>query len=275
VVEAMSQRDGYGPGVPCWVDTWQPDLDAAVAFYGRLFGWEAEETRPPEDAGRYAVCRLHGREVAGIGTVAVEGAPPGAAWGHTVQVDDAGEAARHATAAGGSVVTPPLQSFDGGRTAVLADPSGAVLTVWQPGSHRGARLVNEPGAWAMSMLSTPDPATATPFYGELFGWETENFAFGEADITLWRLPGYEGGEPSQPVPADVVAAMIPAAVGEPAQWSVNFWVADTEAAASSAAELGGAVVAEPFDTPVSRDAVLADPQGAVFSVSQIRRAQGA
>jgi predicted enzyme related to lactoylglutathione lyase len=116
----------------------------------------------------------------------------------------------------------------------------------------------------MSMLSTPNPATATPFYGELFGWETENFAFGEADITLWRLPGYEGGEPSQPVPADVVAAMIPAAAGEPAQWSVNFWVADAEATASSAADLGGAVVAEPFDTPVSRDAVLADPQGAVL-----------
>ncbi|HEV8153512.1 MAG TPA: VOC family protein, partial [Solirubrobacteraceae bacterium] len=157
----------------------------------------------------------------------------------------------------------------------LADPSGAVLTVWQPGTHRGARLVNEPGAWAMSMLSTPDPAAATPFYGELFGWEAENFAFGAADITLWRLPGYEGGEPSQPVPADVVAAMVPAAAGEPAQWSVNFWVADTEAAASTTAELGGAVVAQPFDTPVSRDALLADPQGAVFSVSQIRRAQGA
>jgi predicted enzyme related to lactoylglutathione lyase len=145
VVEAMSQRDGYGPGVPCWVDTWQPDLDAAVAFYARLFGWEAEETRPPEDAGRYAVCRLRGREVAGIGTLAVEGAPPGAAWGHTVQVDDAGEAARHATAAGGSVVTPPLQSFDGGRTAVLADPSGAVLTVWQPAAIAGPGWSTSPG----------------------------------------------------------------------------------------------------------------------------------
>jgi predicted enzyme related to lactoylglutathione lyase len=47
VVEAVSERDGYGPGVSCWVDTWQPDLDAAVAFYGRLLGWEAQETRPP------------------------------------------------------------------------------------------------------------------------------------------------------------------------------------------------------------------------------------
>jgi predicted enzyme related to lactoylglutathione lyase len=270
VAAAVSERDGYRPGVPCWVDTWQPDFDAAVEFYGRLFGWEAHETRPPGDAGRYALCRLRGREVAGIGSLAVEGAPPHAAWGHTVQVDDADQAARRATAAGGSVVTPPLESFDGGRTAVLGDPAGAVLTVWQPGTHRGAGLVNEPGAWAMSTLSTPDPAGATAFYGELFGWETATFALGEVEVTLWRLPAYEGGEPQQPVPADVVAVMMPAAAGEAAQWGVNFWVADTDATAAGATRLGGTVVAEPFETPVSRDAVLADPQGAVFSVSQIR-----
>jgi predicted enzyme related to lactoylglutathione lyase len=77
------------------------------------------------------------------------------------------------------------------------------------------------------------------------------------------------------VPADVVAVMISAAGDEPAQWGVNFWVADTEATAVTTAELGGTVIAEPFETPVSRDAVLGDPQGAVFSVSQIRRPQGA
>ena len=267
----MSERDGYRPGVPCWPETWQPDFDAAVGFYGGLFGWEAEETAPPEQADRYALFRLRGRDVAGIGSLAIEGAPSHAAWGHSVLVDDVDEAARRATALGGSVVTPPLQSFDGGRAAVLADPAGAVLTVWQPGTHRGAGLVNEPGAWAMSALSTPDAAGAMRFYGDLLGWRTGTFGAGDVEITLWRLPGYEGGEPQQPVPRDIVAVMVPTGGDQPAQWGVNFWVADTDATAVTTVELGGTVLAEPFDTAVSRDAVLADPQGAIFSVSRIRR----
>jgi predicted enzyme related to lactoylglutathione lyase len=51
--------------------------------------------------------------------------------------------------------------------------------------------------------------------------------------------------------------------------SANFWIADADAAAAKAGELGGRVVVEPHDTPGFREAVLADPQGAVFSVSQL------
>ena len=39
----MPERDGYIAGVPCWVDTSQPDPDAAADFYGGLFGWEFED----------------------------------------------------------------------------------------------------------------------------------------------------------------------------------------------------------------------------------------
>jgi uncharacterized protein len=46
----MSERDGYQPGVPCWIDTWQPDADAAVAFYTQLFGWETETFGAGESA---------------------------------------------------------------------------------------------------------------------------------------------------------------------------------------------------------------------------------
>jgi uncharacterized protein len=107
----------------------------------------------------------------------------------------------------------------------------------------------------------------------VFGWTTEEFGEGDDEITLWRLQGYEGGEPEQPVSREVVATMaamggrFPAEV--PPHWSVNFWVADTDAIADKAAELGGKVVVPPQDTPVSRDAILADPQGAVFSVSKV------
>jgi uncharacterized protein len=259
----MSERDGYQPGVPCWVDTWQPDADRAIGFYTQLLGWEAHETPSPGPGQRHFMCTLRDRAVAAIGSPVPEGVP--VAWGTYVWVDSADDTAARAAGAGGRVVIPPFDSLDGGRMAILADPAGAVLGVWQPGEHTGAQLVNEPGAWAMSLLTTPDPDGAKAFYGELFGWEADPFGDGGA---LFRLPGYVGGEPSQPVPRDVIAAMQP---GDDAAWMIDFWVDDTDAAASTAAELGGNVVVPPFDTPISRDAVLADPHGAVFFVSKIRQ----
>jgi hypothetical protein len=128
----------------------------------------------------------------------------------------------------------------------------------------GAERVNEPGAWAMSRLDTPDPEEAAGFYAAVFGWTTE--AFGP--MTMFRLPGYVGGEPQQPVSREVVALMMSA--DGPARWGVDFWVTDADGTAARADELGGAVRAAPFDTPMSRTAVLADPSGAAFSVTQMR-----
>jgi len=153
-----------------------------------------------------------------------------------------------------------------GRTAVIADPAGAVFTVSEPDPHRGAQVVNEPGAWAMSALSTPDLGSAKAFYGAVFGWEADTFPVGDAEFTLWRLPGFEGGEPEQPVPADVVAVAGP---GEQPRWDVDLWIEDPDAIATRATELGGTVVAGPFDMPMGRRAVLADPQGATFSISRV------
>lgn len=93
--------------------------------------------------------------------------------------------------------------------AVLQDPSGAIFCIWEAGARQGAQLVNEPQAWAMSLLNTRDVGAAKKFYGTLFGWETETFDAGGTEVTLWRLPGYVGGEPDQPVARDVVGAMAP------------------------------------------------------------------
>ena len=87
-------------------------------------------------------------------------------------------------------------------------------------------------------------------------------------MTLFRLPGYVGGEPAQPVPRDVVAAMAPRADGQAEGWVVDFWVADLEATVARAGELGGCVVAAPSESPAAGSAVLADPAGAVFSVTR-------
>jgi predicted enzyme related to lactoylglutathione lyase len=246
----MSERDGYAPGVPCWVDTWQPDADGAARFYAELFGWEAAR-------GEYSLFRLRGRDVAGVAGSA-DDTP---AWTTDVEVADADATAERAVAAGGSLLREPFASLDGGRMALFADPAGAVLAAWQLGEHRGAQLVNEHAAWAMSVLRTPDTESAAAFYRAVFGWETE--AFGPA--ALFRLPGFVGGEPAQPVPRDVVAVMMP---GEAAAWTPDFWVHEVDAVAAKAAALGGTVVAPPTDMGPSRVAVLADPQGAVFSVSR-------
>jgi hypothetical protein len=263
----MSERNGYQPGVPAWVDTWQPDASAAGRFYGELFGWEVLDPPPSDgDHRRYVMCRLRG-----IGEPMSKGAVP--AWTVYVQVESADAAAAHVVAAGGRVVAEPFDSLEGGRIAIVADPVGAIFGIWQPGEHEGAQLVNEPSAWSISVLVSPDPERAKPFYREVFGWDSEEFGPPGGGLSVFRLPGFVGGEPQQPVARDVVAAMIQAhGEDQTPAWAVDFWVGDAEAAAAKVVELGGAVLTGPYDTPNGKQAVVADPAGAVFTVSRVTAA---
>jgi predicted enzyme related to lactoylglutathione lyase len=120
----------------------------------------------------------------------------------------------------------------------------------------------------MSHLSTPHVDAAAAFYGSLFGWTIETFGEGAGALTMFRLPGYEGGEPEQPVSREVIATMGASDDGA-AQWSVNFWDHDVDATAAKAVELGGRAVVAPFDTPMTRTAVLADPHGASFTINNV------
>jgi uncharacterized protein len=266
----VTERDGYQHGVPCWVETWQNDPDRATAFYSSVFGWEIENTMPPDADGTFHICRLRGRDVAGIGSPIPEGAPSTPVWTTFIQVDSVDEAAGKVKEGGGSVVVEPFDSLEGGRLAIVTDPAGAAFAPWEPGEHTGAQVINQPGAWAMSGLETTDPEGAKAFYRDVFGWESEAFGPPEAGFTLFRLPGYVGGTPQQPVPRDNVATIIAGGEG-PARWSVDFWVFDADEAAAKAGELGGRVVSPPNDVPGvagMREAVLADPQGAAFNITQ-------
>jgi uncharacterized protein len=266
----MSERDHYEPGVPCWVDTLQPDLRAATDFYVAVFGWEFVGPGRMPDGGEYFVARKDGRDVAGVGSVpAVGPVPVTPGWNTHIAVRSADEAAERAAGAGGEVIVPPFDAPPAGRMAVLSDPAGASFCVWEAGERHGAQRVNEPGAWAMSQLSTGDPDGAERFYGAVFGWRKEVVDAGNQSFTLWRLPGYVGGEPEQPVPRDVVGVMVPPNGGGGATWTPGFWIADAEAAAARAAEQGGTVIVAPHEMGGFRSAVLADPHGAVFSVSQL------
>lgn len=261
----MSERDGFPPGVPCWVATIQPDPDAAAAFYGELFGWRFE------DAGGFLVARLRGKDVAAVTPLPPDlDPPPPAGWITDIWIESADEVAEKARSAGGSVLAEP---FDGpaGRVTVIADPAGAALGATERREHRGAQLVNEPGAWSMSFLSTPDPEGAKAFYGALFGWRGESFDFGGATAYLWRLEGFVGGEPQQPVPRDVVATMMPLDGDDPAHWGVDFWIDDLDAAVERAARAGGSVITPQYEIPGApmKEAVIADPAGAALSLTEL------
>jgi predicted enzyme related to lactoylglutathione lyase len=276
----MPERDGYIPGVPCWIDTSQPDPEAALSFYGDLFGWDFENVMPEGSGGAYFMGRVRGGDVAAVGSIP-EGAPPVAMWNSYIWVNSAEETARKAREAGGGVVTEPFDVMDAGRMAVLTDPEGAVFSAWQAKTHKGARVVNEHGTLNFNGLATRDPESAKAFYDAVFGWKTLELPNG----VMWTLPGY-GDHLEERTPGlreqmaqmggpegfiDVVAALNPIAEGDsdtPAHWSVTFGADDADATAKKARQLGGEVLAGPFDAPWTRMAVIKDPQGAAFIASQ-------
>jgi predicted enzyme related to lactoylglutathione lyase len=276
----MPERDGYIPGVPCWVDTSQPDPEASLDFYSGLFGWEFENVMPPESEGKYFLARLRGADVAAVGSIP-EGAPPMAMWNTYVWVDSADETASKVRDAGGGVAMEPFDIPGAGRMAVLTDPEGAAFCVWQARENKGAQVVNEHGSLNFNGLNTRDAEGAKSFYGSVFGWTTLALDAGE----MWTLPGYgdflerdnpdlrkQMAEANAPEGfEDVVAAINPIPDGQPdtpAHWSVTFAVDDADATATKATELGGTVIVPPFDAPWVRMAIINDPQGATFIASQ-------
>jgi predicted enzyme related to lactoylglutathione lyase len=265
----VREVDRYPPGVPCWIEARVADPQAAAVFYGSLFGW----TLAVGGGGRM-VARLDGHDVAGM-----TAAPDAGGWTTFVCVDDAGRASERAVAAGGRALGPVEEAPPVARTALVADPSGAILGLWEPVEHGGAQLVNEPGTWNWSNLGTSDPVAATSYYGAVFGWEA--MPMGEG-VSLLRRPGYgdvlaerdpglrarhdEAGQPSGF--SDAIGWLVPVSATMPPGWSVTFAVDDTDAVAARAGALGGAVVAAPREEGPARVADLADPQGASFTVSR-------
>ncbi|SNQ49542.1 Anthracycline biosynthesis protein DnrV [Frankia canadensis] len=252
----MAEFTSYEPGTPCWVDLGSPDLDASRAFYGTLFGWEAQVSPDPA-AGGYTILTLRGRAVAGLGPLFGEGQRP--SWSTYVRVADADATAEAVRAAGGSVLAPPMDVFDMGRMAVFGDSGGAAVSVWQPGTFAGAELANEPGSFSWNELDTRDLAAARAFYPAVFGWTLDEAAqAGPMEYYTWQVAGrpVAGMMPMPPtVPADT-----------PSLWLAYFAVADTDAALARITELGGATLTGPVDIPAGRFAVVAGPHGEAFAI---------
>jgi predicted enzyme related to lactoylglutathione lyase len=277
----MTNRDGYPAGVPCWIDTSQPDPDAAVDFYSGLFGWECENVMPADSPMKYYIARIDGGSVGAIGSVP-DGAPNQALWNTYICVDDVDALVPKVVAAGGAVLAEPFDVFEAGRQGVFADSEGAAFCAWQPGTNHGAEVVNTHGSLNFNTLSTRQLAAARDFYGAVFGWQS--LELGDAG-TMWTLAGYgdhleatvnPGMRESMAqmgAPAgfeDVVAAVEPIAPGESTHpsWGVTFGVDNADETAALAATLGGTVLSPPTDLPWVRSTVIRDPQGAVFTASQ-------
>lgn len=267
----------YPEGVTSWIDVEQPDLAAARAFYSELFGWSFVESGG--DAA-YVIAQLDGQDVAGL----AHGRDPKAVdWNTYIAVDDLDRAVSRVEAARGRVTRPPTPAAAAGRMAACVDSQGVPFRLWEAGGRLGAQVTNAPGAWNFSDLHAADPAGSAAFYADVFGWQIDDVGFG----AMIRQPGYgdhlaatvdpgiherQEGVQAPPGFADAIGWLVPAEVDERPQWHVTFSVADRDDTVAIVERLGGAVLTAE-DTEWTRHAVVRDPQGAAFTVSQFAPTQ--
>lgn len=248
----MGVRESYQPGTFSWLDLSTSDATGAKAFYGELFGWDFEDSEIP-GGGVYTMCHVQGDAVAAI---VQQDEQPGH-WNNYVTVASVDEATAKAKELGATVFEEPFEVMESGRMAILADPGGAVLCVWEPLDHIGAGRVNDPGCMAWNELQTGDAGAASGFYAGLFGWEMEPI---EQDgktiyVTIQNSGRMNGG--FMPMSEQYGDA--------PSYWLAYFTVASCDGAVAKVKELGGSLLAGPMEPGAGRIAVVSDPQGAAFA----------
>ena len=256
----MAYIETHPPGSFAWIELGTTDQKSAKDFYTTLFGWTVTDFPMGPDQF-YSMFYLDGRNVGATYTLDpknMPGVPPN--WALYVAVDSADDAAAKATAAGGNVLGGPFDVGDFGRMAVLQDPAGAVICVWQAMSHKGTGIEHVPGTLSWADLSTPNPEVAKPFYQAVFGWQ---FVAGENDssgyLHIKNGQHFIGGVPT-------AQQRDPNA---PPHWLIYMHVRDADAATAKAKELGAKVYVEPMTMEnVGRWSVIADPQGAVLALFQ-------
>jgi predicted enzyme related to lactoylglutathione lyase len=256
----MGQRSSYDPGTFCWVDFAATNAAAAKAFYGELFDWMAIDL-PTDIGGVYTMFEKDGKAVCGLWQMSDEmtgqGIPP--SWQSYVSVESVDRSAERAAELGATVLMQPFEVMQAGRMAVIRDPTGAALALWEPREHIGADIVNVPGALCWNELQTHDPSTAEAFYADLFEWTARRnsgsegpayWEFGKADALVGGMMAIQHGWSEVPP-----------------NWAVYFAVADCDATADRAQDLDGELLVPPRDVAgTGRFAFLQDPLGAVFAV---------
>jgi hypothetical protein len=257
----MARITRHAPGSFCWVEGGTIDLPRTKAFYAELFGWGFDD-RPAGEAGVYAIARLRGADIGGLyelpPALRQQGVPPH--WMVYVAVRDADLGCARARELGGSVILPPFDVPSAGRVAVIADPTGAHLTLLAAKSHPGSGILGETGTPCWFELETSDLARAEAFYVALFGWALRRGTDG-------GLVYHEITNPGSPFPMGGMKELGPAGRGQRSLWRVYFMVDDVDRDARRVVDLGGKVLVPAQDIPcVGRFASVSDPAGATFSL---------
>ncbi len=257
----MGLRTSYDEGIPSWIDLMSPDVAGSATFYSKLFGWDAVEQFDDEGNHVYTMFRQGGHDVAGLGGQFGDMAGRPAVWNSYINTADADATAETAEEAGGSIVLAPMDVMDAGRMAILQDPSGAMISLWQPQQHIGAGVVNGPGAFGWSELLTRDPGAVRSFYEATFDWQLVDQDMGPmGTYTVATFDGERSFAGIMQMPEGVPDEV-------PNYWTIYLGTDDVDGDCERVGELGGQVVTEPFDIPgVGRVAVVADPQGGVFNL---------
>lgn len=264
----MQEVTKYTPGTFSWVDLQTTDAEGAKKFYTELFGWSAMDI-PMGEGAVYTMLTLEGRDVAALSQMSPEqqqqGMPP--MWNSYVTVENADKSAAKAKSLGGTVLMEAFDVMEAGRMAVIQDPSGGVLSAWQPKNHIGAKFVNVPGSLTWNELATHDTAGAEEFYKGLFGWEAQtNDMGGGMMYTAFTNKGRMNGG-MFPMPKEMD--------GIPPHWITYFAVSDCDATIQKIQSLGGKVMMGPHDIPqTGRFAMVQDPQGGTFAVIKLDNADG-
>jgi predicted enzyme related to lactoylglutathione lyase len=247
----------------CWLELGTSNQSGARSFYSNLFGWTAEDM--PMGPMTYTIMRLGGNDAAGIYTLMKEQVdariPPH--WLLYIKVDSADAAAEKAARLGGKLLMPPSDIPHVGRFAVIQDPTGATISLFQPGQHRGMTIFGQVNALCWADLNTTDPDKASKFYGDLLGWTFDAGSDGYRHIV--------NGTSHE----DMIGGIPPgmhAPPGTPSHWMTYFHAADCKASAAKAASLGATtLMPATLMENVGTIAVLMDPQGAAFSLFQPAR----
>lgn len=257
----MPNIEKHTPGTFCWIELATTDQNAAKNFYGKLFGWEANDM-PTGPNDFYTIFKLNGRDVAAAYTLKQEQQSAGtpSSWMLYVAVDNVDDSVKRANQLGAKVCMDAFDVFDIGRMAVIQDPTGAMISLWQAIKHSGTGVTGEQGTLCWADLSTSDPEAARKFYSQLFGWTIEK---AENDSSGYQVikngDQFIGGV--QPVQHRNPNA--------PPHWLAYFDVANCDSMTANAKQLGAQTRMDPMTVEnVGRWSVLADPQGAVFAAFQ-------
>jgi uncharacterized protein len=236
-----------------WYEHMSADPAGARKFYTALFGWHVEDM-PMGGPQPYPLI-MNGSE--GIG--GLRSAPPGSPslWMSYLSVADVNASHAAALAAGAKSLMPPTDFAPVGRGATLADPTGAVFSIWTSAQGDRADAAATPlGDWHWNELVTGDEKAALAFYERVFGYTHDTMDMGAQGQYYLLKTGdkMRGGLMRSPMP------------GTPPLWMPYVAVADCDATAAQAQDLGAQLIVPPTDIPnVGRFAALIDAQGACIA----------